>query len=245
MATQPGRLIVFEGPDGVGKTTQVDRMRKWYKQDYPNRPTPVFCREPGGTRLGEQLRKLLLVSRKNRTKAAEAMLFLAARAQLQEEVIKPAIEQGRDVILDRYDLSTMVYQLDGCFTPAGAMISLPPFAFGWHNPDFYLLLLPPADKSTYRQAPGRKAQKATDAFEKVSRNEVQSRVVVYRTLAYMARNNQSTVPVADRSVIGLAGTVQFKNFATWFIHEPGKGENPTADDVEAWVRQKLKMALIQ
>ena len=104
----PGRFVVLEGPDGGGKTTQAARLVAWL--DSLGREV-VACREPGGTALGDRLRGLLL-DRSGVTLGmrAEMLLFMASRAQLVEEVIRPALGRGAVVVGDRYLLSTVVYQ---------------------------------------------------------------------------------------------------------------------------------------
>lgn len=97
-------LITFEGPDGSGKTTQVELLREWLAPR-----SPLILREPGGTALGERIRELLLHS-EAMAPEAELHLFLAARAELVAEVIAPALAAGRIVVLDRYHDSTLAYQ---------------------------------------------------------------------------------------------------------------------------------------
>lgn len=106
-ARRPGGFfITFEGPEGSGKSTQSHRL-----QDRLKLTGILSVREPGGTELGEQIRKLLLsVERLSVTPWAEACLFSAARAQLATEVIAPALQAGRVVICDRYLDSTLAYQ---------------------------------------------------------------------------------------------------------------------------------------
>jgi dTMP kinase len=103
-----GLLITVEGTDGSGKTTQIGMIK-----DYLTGKgfEVIFVREPGGTRISEEIRSLLLDpgnSEMNHT--AEMLLYAAARAQLTAEVIKPAIDQGKAVICDRFVDSSYVYQ---------------------------------------------------------------------------------------------------------------------------------------
>ena len=99
-------LITFEGPDGSGKTTQVELLRSWLAGR-----DPVVVREPGGTVFGERIRSLLLHTRDLRLSGeAELRLFLAARAQLLAEVVLPALRAGRIVLMDRYHDSSRAYQ---------------------------------------------------------------------------------------------------------------------------------------
>lgn len=101
-------FFVFDGVDGAGKSTQIDLFTQWLQSCGHS---VVTCKDPGSTTLGEQLRGILLgkheISISNR---AEMLLFTAARAQLVDEVIKPALQGNKTIVLDRYVISTVVYQ---------------------------------------------------------------------------------------------------------------------------------------
>ena len=103
-----GAFITIEGPEGCGKSTQIPHMVAWLKKrGYRVRS----LREPGGTELGENIRHVLLSStHEDITTHAELFLFLAARAQLVEQVILPALKRGEVIVCDRYMDSTVVYQ---------------------------------------------------------------------------------------------------------------------------------------
>jgi dTMP kinase len=98
----------FDGVDGAGKSTQMERFCVWLRQQGHDF---ITCRDPGSTQLGERLRSLLL--EKSTTpiaRRAEMLLYMASRAQLVEEVIRPALESGKSVVCDRYLLANIVYQ---------------------------------------------------------------------------------------------------------------------------------------
>ena len=99
-------FISFEGLDGAGKSTQVERLRAFLEQQGR---TVFVAREPGGTELGERIRELLLDG-EDIVPWAEAYLFAAARAQLVDRVLRPALARGCDVIVDRYVDSSLAYQ---------------------------------------------------------------------------------------------------------------------------------------
>lgn len=103
-----GRFITLEGPDGSGKSTQAARLAASLR-DLGARI--CLTREPGGTAIGEQVRKVLLeVSAARRLPLADAFLFNAARSQNVEEIIRPALARGEDVVCDRFLDSTLAYQ---------------------------------------------------------------------------------------------------------------------------------------
>jgi dTMP kinase len=134
-------LITFEGPDGSGKTTQVDFLRFWLAGR-----DPLFLREPGGTVLGERIRALLLhADDLQLSPEAELELFLAARAQLVAEVIGPALAAGRIVVMDRYHDSSRAYQGGARGLEVGWPAWLP-------VPDVTFLLAVPADVGLARRA---------------------------------------------------------------------------------------------
>ena len=103
-----GLFIVMEGPDGSGKTTQINLLEQYLKEaGYES----LITREPGGTVIGEEVRELILNPEyKEMSPVTEMLLYAASRAQLVHEVIGPALEAGRIVISDRFVDSSIVYQ---------------------------------------------------------------------------------------------------------------------------------------
>ena len=98
----------FDGLDGAGKSTQMDRFCAWLAE---RGQEVVVCRDPGSTDLGEALRRLLLErSSLAIGRRSEMFMYMAARAQLVEEVIRPALAAGKTVVSDRYLLANIVYQ---------------------------------------------------------------------------------------------------------------------------------------
>ena len=102
------RFLVFDGPDGSGKSTQ---LRRFVARAHRSNIPVCEVREPGGTPIGERVRELLLdPAHKEMAVRTELMLYMASRAQLVNERIKPALERGELVIADRYVSSTLAYQ---------------------------------------------------------------------------------------------------------------------------------------
>src|ERR1041384_3347454 len=102
-----GVLIVFEGPEGAGKSTQLRLLADWLGQRGAD---VVAVREPGGTIVGDHIRRLLLDPASDIVPRTEALLFMASRAQLVEREIRPSLAKGATVLVDRFFLSTYAYQ---------------------------------------------------------------------------------------------------------------------------------------
>jgi dTMP kinase len=101
-------LISFDGVDGAGKSTQIRLFCEWL--DACQRPY-ITCRDPGSTPLGERIREILLQRDSFRIdRRSEMLLYMAARAQLVDEVIRPALAENKIVVSDRYLLANVVYQ---------------------------------------------------------------------------------------------------------------------------------------
>jgi dTMP kinase len=144
-----GRLIVFEGPEGAGKTTQLRLLCDWLSAQ-GREFTAV--REPGGTALGNEIRRLLLDPAQRIEPAAEALLFMASRAQLLAEVVEPALARGELVLADRFFLSTYAYQVAGRGLSLDAVRAVNTLATGGLVPTLTILLSLPATVRAARTA---------------------------------------------------------------------------------------------
>lgn len=135
-----GKFIVIEGLEGAGKTTAKDKVVETLIAHGIN--DMVFTREPGGTPLAESLRTLIKQGEKDEviTDKAELLMLYAARVQLVENVIKPALKRGAWVIGDRHDLSSQAYQGGGRGIDAQLMTTLKQTVLGDFKPDFTLYL---------------------------------------------------------------------------------------------------------
>ncbi len=126
------KFIVLDGPDGCGKTTQLGLLAEYLNKEGVE---VVKAHDPGGTKIGDQIRHLLKYGAKGVMDVhTETMLFMASRAQLVAEVIKPAIEKGKTVLCDRFISSTCAYQGSSGY-PLKKIIELGKFALGdvWPN----------------------------------------------------------------------------------------------------------------
>lgn len=153
-------FVVVEGPEGAGKSTLV----RWLAaQLLADGRQVVTVREPGGTPVAEAARKLALKSRHEMALAAELFLVLAARADLVEQVIRPALEAGQVVLADRFGLSTLAYQVAGRGLPRVEVEAALRLATGGLVPDLTVVLDVPVAVGRDRQ---RKARKVRDRIER-------------------------------------------------------------------------------
>jgi thymidylate kinase len=132
-----GRLIVFEGAEGAGKTTQIRLLAERLKAA---RIPCTTVREPGGTPVGDAIRGILLHADQEITASTEALLFMASRAELVARGIQPALEAGRNVLVDRFFLSTYAYQIFGRGLPEAEIRAANRLATAGLVPDLTLLL---------------------------------------------------------------------------------------------------------
>jgi len=170
-------FIVVEGPEGAGKST----LTRWLTAQLLAEGRRVLTvRQPGGTPIAEAARKLALKSKHEITPAAELFLFLAARADLVDRVVRPALDDGQVVVADRYDLSTLAYQVAGRGLPRVEVEAALRLATGGLVPDLTLVLDVPVAVGRERQ---RRAQKEQDRIE-VQDDAFHERVrEAYRTAA--------------------------------------------------------------
>lgn len=165
----PGLLFTFEGIDGCGKSTQLALLREYLSSQ--GVPCESF-REPGGNIVSESIRDLLLHSDHPITPTAEVFLFSAARAQLIEQDIKPRLEQGITILMDRFFDSTTAYQGYGHgVMDADTLQKLHPFATGGllpHRTYIFDLSVVEARSRTQQQEKDRIEQQSEAYFERVA-----------------------------------------------------------------------------
>ena len=164
-----GLFISFEGIDGVGKSTQADLLESWLTEQNKN---VVRTLEPGGTDVGVEIRKILLHHKGDLAPRAEAALFAADRAHHVASKIRPALEQGKIVITDRYFDSSVAYQGAGRDLSRTEVRDLSLWAVGGLLPDLTVLLDLPAEQARARRntsgtEPDRLEKEKTEFFETV------------------------------------------------------------------------------
>jgi dTMP kinase len=138
----------IDGGDGVGKSTQIDLFCNWLRG---RGAEVVSCRDPGSTRLGEAVRGILLDRHDlDIHRRSEMLLYMAARAQMVEEIIRPALDAGRTVVSDRYLLANVVYQGHGGGLDVETLWRVGEIAVGGLMPDLTIVLDMPSQSAAGR-----------------------------------------------------------------------------------------------
>ncbi len=147
-----GVFVSFEGLDASGKTTQIGLLKEALEKE---KIEPVITREPGGTRISERIREILLdPAGTDMTARTEMLLYAASRAQHVDQVIRPALKEGRVVISDRFTDSSIAYQ--GYGRELGGIVGdVNRIATGGLQPDLTFLLITTPDNMRRRISPGR------------------------------------------------------------------------------------------
>lgn len=155
-----GLFLVLEGIEGAGKTTQLQRISRWFDE---LEIAHVVAREPGGTEVGEEIREILLDRRHDSLPVeSELFLMLAARAIFVRRLVEPALQRGDLVLADRYDLSTLAYQGYGRGLELDVVRRANRLATGGLVADLYLLLDVEVEEGVSRQ---RREGKEEDRIE--------------------------------------------------------------------------------
>ncbi len=142
-----GKFIVIDGPDGAGKGTQLQRLEDWLTAAGLR---CIRAKDPGGTPIGDRIRHVVLgYDLAEMAPRCEALLFMASRAQLVAQVVRPALAAGQVVLCDRFISATCAYQVAAGF-PRDEVITLGRFAVGDTWPDLTLILDVPADVGLMR-----------------------------------------------------------------------------------------------
>jgi dTMP kinase len=179
-----GKFVVFDGPDGCGKTTQLDMLISRLAKQVPDLKVRRL-REPGGTAIGEEIRKVLLSNDNDRMDVhCEMLLYMASRAQLVAEQIKPALASGACVVADRFASSTLAYQGGGGGLDSKQILAVAEVAVGSSStsrgtwPDLTVIFDLDVNVAMARLHPNQSAglfadrieQRALDYFQRVREN---------------------------------------------------------------------------
>ena len=183
-------FITLEGPEGSGKSTQIKRLAKHLESmGYP----VITTREPGGTPIGDQIRQVLVrMENKELHPRTEILLFLSARAQLVEQLIKPALQDGKIILCDRYGDSTLAYQGYGHGLDLEKLRQMLDFATDHLKPDLTILL--DLDVKT-----GLMRKKAEDEWNRLDAYEVLFHERVREGYLQLAREEPERWRIVDAS----------------------------------------------
>jgi dTMP kinase len=200
-------FITLEGPEGSGKTSQIPPLTEFLKkQGY----RVLATREPGGTEIGDQVRAVLTnLNNTSMHPRTEILLFLAARAQLVEQCIRPALSQGSLVLCDRYGDSTLAYQGYGHGTDLSTLRQMLNFATGNLWPDLTLLLDIDPAKGLQRKRGGGEwnrldayelafHQRVWQGYQALARQEPQRWVIVDASQPFDLIQNQIRQIILER-----------------------------------------------
>jgi len=183
-----GKFIVLDGPDGCGKSTQLKLLASYLEAKGVE---VVQTYDPGGTKIGDQISKLLKYDAQGKMDVyTEAMLFMASRAQLVAEIVKPALQKAKTVLCDRFISATCAYQGSSGY-PLDKIIELGKFAVGDTWPDLTIILDIPADEGRNRTGHKRYQKEKTNhkdakqafLFENVITDRFDSRSLEYHRKA--------------------------------------------------------------
>ncbi len=163
MGSRVGIFISLEGGEGSGKTTQLRRVAEFLRQRGREVRT---TREPGGTEVGEMIREILLTRVSTLTPRAELALYLASRAQLVDEVIRPSLTGGIDVVCDRFADSSTAYQGGGRLLGAELVTSMNEWATAGVLPDLTFYFDVPAKTGLERRSARGGGQEGLDRMER-------------------------------------------------------------------------------
>ncbi|WP_193014370.1 MULTISPECIES: dTMP kinase [Gammaproteobacteria] len=209
------KFIVIEGLEGAGKTSAIQTVIDTLKEK--NITNLAFTREPGGTPLAEKLRELIKqgIEGEKVTDKAELLMLYAARVQLIENVIKPALAEGKWVIGDRHDLSSQAYQGGGRGLDKDLMLSLRNTVLGDFRPDLTLYLdLDPAIGLARARARG-----------ELDRIEKESMDFFYRTrerYQALAKGDETIITIDASQVIEKVQADIRQTLTTWLVQQENK-----------------------
>lgn len=213
MRNQPGYFISFEGIDGAGKSTHIEAYAELLRTKYPQREV-LLTREPGGTPLGEQLRRLLLDAPMHLE--TEALLMFAARREHLAQVIEPALGAGKLVISDRFTDASFAYQSGGRGLSIDKLQELELWvqarAGGIVQPNLTFLFDLPSDIAEARRSQAR----APDKFEQLDLAFFERVRQEYLRRA-MAEPDRFCVLDARQTPADIWNQLQNSNITIWFI----------------------------
>jgi dTMP kinase len=180
-----GKFLVFDGNEGSGKSTQTHLLRDALLHEGLD---VLTVRDPGSTRIGEQIRAILLnPEHTEMNMRCEMLCYMASRAQMMAETIRPALDAGRTVVCDRFVSSTLAYQLGGDGLTADDIRAVAQVAIGGRWPDLTILLDMPVEASSDRVLPKFLMKLSQDSERKLAMKDR----IEQRPLSYHAQVRQN------------------------------------------------------
>ena len=197
-----GKFITFEGSEGCGKSTQSEMLFTYLKSKGHQ---VVYLREPGGVKLSEDIRLMLLDPKSKIGPEAETLLYMAARAQVVQEIIKPALDEGKTIVCDRFLDSTIAYQGYGLGVDIKLIKTMGDFATQGIQPDLTIFLDLPIEKGMeYRNdCKDRIEQRSLSYHEKVRQGyltlakEEPQRIRIVKVLADKLKTQDKIREIVD------------------------------------------------
>lgn len=211
MQNTRGLFITFEGPDGAGKTTQIEKFAAYLEEQ--NRPF-LLTREPGGTRISDAIRALILhPEHTEMINETEVLLYAASRAQHVKEKIVPALNEGLTVLCDRFVDASVAYQGYGLGIDIKKIVFINDFATGGLTPDrsYFIDISPDHARKRLVQRSGHKA------LDRIEQKDIQYHEKVRQGFLQLYERNQERVCLIDghQSVDDIFTTIK-KDFETIF-----------------------------
>lgn len=191
MQTKRGIFITFEGPDGAGKTTQIEKLAQYLEEQ--NLPY-VLTKEPGGTRIGNEIRSLILRPEyKEMTNETEVLLYAASRAQHVKEKIIPALEEGKIVLCDRFVDASIAYQGYGLGIEIEKIAAINEFATGGLIPDrsYFIDIAPSFARKRLMQRNGNRP------FDRIEQKDIEYHEKVRNGFLRIYENNRERICLLD------------------------------------------------
>ncbi len=187
MQNKKGYFLTFEGADGVGKSTQIQLLMEYFKQ---NNIDALATREPGGTKTGEQVRNILLDPENHMTSRTETLLYLAARSEHVDKIIMPALKDDKIVVSDRFSHSTFVYQGIARGLGIDVLQTVNLFSTDGLQPDLTFVLDAPVEFLAHRI----KKRKSLDRIEKEG---LEFQKLVQQGFLQLAKQNLDKIVIID------------------------------------------------
>jgi dTMP kinase len=218
MSEHPGKFIVLDGGEGCGKTTQTKLLLARLQRD--NLPVQLV-HDPGTTRVGKLIRQILLdPANADMRMRCEMLLYMAARAQMMDEIIAPALARGANVISDRFISSTLAYQLGGEGLTAKEIRAVGDVAIRGRWPDLTIILDMPVESSSVRVDPQFMLGFAGGFAPREEKDRIEQRSVEYHKQVRANYLKQATSDRQHYRVVKADRSIEEVHDAIWKLVHP-------------------------